>query len=285
MAQAILQGVLLGGVFALCGIGMSMIFGIVKLTNLAHGELLILAAYLSAVMTQHWGMNPLVTILIVAPIMFGAGYLMQRGLINRVIGTDAGEEPSLLMTFGISIILQNLMLLIFSANPQMLKVGYRTASIRITDHLSVPILYLLNFIFCVIIIIALSAFLNRTHLGRSIRAVSDDNDAAALMGISVKQTYAIAMGIAMATAAISGILVGTTFNFYPTTGQEYLLIAFGVVVIGGMGSIPGTFVGGVIFGLARSLGTVLFGITYQMLAGYIILILMLIIRPKGLFSR
>ena len=285
MAQSILQGILLGGVFALCGIGMSMIFGIVKITNLAHGELLILSAYFSSVLTSHFGLHPLVSIIFVARLMFVLGYILQRGLINRVIGTDAGEEPSLLITFGLSVILQNLLLLIVSANPQMLKVGYQTASLKVTENLSIPILYLFNFLLCIVIILALSLFLNRTYIGKSIRAVSDDNDAAALMGISVKQTYGIAMGIALATAAISGILIGTTFSFYPTTGQDYLLIAFGVVVIGGMGSIPGTFVGGVIFGLARSLGTALFGITYQMLAGYIILILMLIIRPKGLFSK
>ena len=285
MLQSILQGILLGGVFALAGIGMSLIFGIVKLTNLAHGELLILAAYFSTVICESTGMHPLVSIIIVAPIMFVIGYILQRVLINRVIGPDKGDEPALLVTFGLSVILQNLMLQVFSANPKMLDVSYKASSIRVSDDLSIPVLYLLNFALCLVVIVVLSFFLNRTYMGKAIRAVSDDNDAAAIMGINVKVTYGMAMGIALATAAISGILIGTTFSFYPTTGQDYLLIAFGVVVIGGMGSIKGTFVGGIIFGLARSLGTVAFGIHYQMMAGYLIIILMLMFKPSGLFRK
>lgn len=271
----------MGGVFALAGIGMSMIFGIVKLTNLAHGEMLILAAYLSNVICSALGIHPLISIIIVAPIMFGLGYLLQRVLINRVLGPEKGDEPAMLVTFGLSVILQNAMQHIFSMNPTKLKVGYATQSIHLSDNAIIPVTYLINFAFCTVVIIALSLFLNHTYLGKSIRAVSDDNDAAAIMGISVKGTYGIAMGIALATAAISGILIGTTFSFYPTTGQDYLLIAFGVVVIGGMGSIKGTFVGGLIFGLARSLVPN----QYQILAGYLIIILMLIIKPSGLFKK
>lgn len=271
----------MGGVFALAGVGMSMIFGIVKLTNLAHGEMLILAAYLSNAICTASGMHPLVSMVIVAPIMFGIGYLLQRTLINRVLGPGKGDEPAMLVTFGLSVILQNLMQHVFSMNPTKLKVGYATSSIKLSENAIIPITYLVNFIFCVCVILVLNYFLNHTYMGKSIRAVSDDNDAAAIMGISVKKTYGIAMGIALATAAISGILIGTTFSFYPTTGQDYLLIAFGVVVIGGMGSIKGTFVGGLIFGIARSLVPNQF----QILAGYLIIILMLIFKPSGLFRK
>ncbi len=281
MLQSIIQGLLMGGVFALAGVGMSMIFGIVKLTNLAHGEMLILAAYFSNVICSATGMHPLVSMVIVAPVMFGIGYLLQRTLINRVLGPGKGDEPAMLVTFGLSVILQNLMQHVFSMNPTKLKVGYAIKSIVLSEDAIIPVIYLVNFIFCVIVIIILSYFLNRTYLGKSIRAVSDDNDAAAIMGINVKATYGIAMGIALATAAISGILIGTTFSFYPTTGQDYLLIAFGVVVIGGMGSIKGTFIGGLIFGLARSLVPN----QYQILAGDLIIILMLIFKPSGLFRK
>jgi len=218
LAQAILQGILLGGVFALAGIGMTMIFGIVKLTNLAHGEFIILGAYLSALFTGIFGLHPLITIIIVAPVMFLFGYVFQRGLINRVMGR--GDEPPLLVTFGISIIIQNLMLLLFSANPQFLRTSYQTLSIKVSEGFSIPILYLINFIISIIVILALQFFLKNTYIGKSIRAVSDDNAAASLMGVNVRQTYGIAMGIATATAAISGIIVGTTFNFYPHTGGE-----------------------------------------------------------------
>ncbi len=283
MAQSILQGILLGSVFALAGIGMTMIFGIVKLTNLAHGEFLILGAYLSALSTGILGLHPLITIIIVAPVMFVFGYIFQVGIVNRVIGK--GDEPPLLVTFGLSILLQNLMLLIFSADPQQLRTSYQTLSIRISDNFSIPILYAVNFIFSVVIILMLHLFLKHTYIGKSIRSVSDDNIAASLMGVSVNRTYGIAMGIATATAAISGIIIGTTFNFYPHTGSDYLLVSFGVVVIGGMGSIGGTLVGGLIFGLARILGSDLFGTNYQMMAGYVVLLLMLMIRPQGLFSK
>ena len=281
MLQSIIQGILMGGVFALAGIGMSMIFGIVKLTNLAHGELLILAAYFSNVNCTATGMHPLLSMIIVAPIMFILGYILQRTLVNRVLGPGKGDEPAMLVTFGLSVILQNLMQHVFSMNPTKLKVGYATASIKLSENAIIPVTYLVNFIFCVCVILVLNYFLNHTYMGKSIRAVSDDNDAAAIMGINVKATYGIAMGIALATAAISGILIGTTFSFYPTTGQDYLLIAFGVVVIGGMGSIKGTFVGGLIFGLARSLVPNQF----QILAGDLIIILMLIFKPSGLFRK
>jgi len=283
MAQAILQGILLGGVFAVVGIGMSMIFGIVKLTNLAHGDFLVLGAYFSALFSKLFGLSPLLTLIIVLPLMFLVGYGLQSGLINRVIGK--GDEPPLLVTFGLSFILQNLLLLIFSADPQMLRAGYRLSSILITSNFKIPVLYLINFIVSILVIALLAVFLKYSYTGKAIRAVSDDNTAAELMGVNVKHSYGIAMGIATATAAAAGIVIGTTFSFYPTTGSEYLLIAFGVVVLGGMGSIPGTLVGGLVFGLARAIGSQVFGTNYQMMIGYIVLLLMLIIRPQGLFSR
>ena len=284
MAQAIMQGILLGGVFAVVGIGMSMIFGIVKLANLAHGEFFILGAYLCSVFTKLLGIQPLLSLVIVAPIMFGIGYVVQTGLINRVIGR--GDEPPLLVTFGLSFIIANALLLIFKANPLLLKTSYQLQTINIGDGaVIIPILYLINFILSIAVIIGLGLFLKFSFVGKAIRAVSDDNAAASLMGVGVKHTYGIAMGIACATAAIAGAVIGTTFTFYPYTGSEYLLVAFGVVVLGGMGSVPGTLVGGLVFGLARTLGSEIFGTNYQMMIGYIVLLVMLMIRPQGLFSR
>ncbi|MDR1797444.1 MAG: branched-chain amino acid ABC transporter permease [Clostridiales Family XIII bacterium] len=283
MAQAVLQGILLGGVFAVVGIGMSMIFGIVKLANLAHGEFFILGAYLSMLFAGQLDISPLLTLVIVVPLMFVAGYALQGALINRVLGM--GDEPPLLITFGLSFILQNVLLLIFSADPQTLKTTYQLKTIVVSDSLIVPVLYLVNFIVGALVILILGLFLRFTYTGQAIRAVSDDNMAASLMGISVKRSYSIAMGIATSTAAVAGVVIGTTFTFYPYTGSEYLLVAFGVVVLGGMGSIPGTLVGGLVFGLARTIGSQVFGTNYQMMIGYIILLAMLMIRPQGLFSK
>jgi len=283
MGQAIVQGILLGGVFAVIGIGMSMIFGIVKLANLAHGEFFILGAYFSSVFAKLLGIPPLLTLIIITPIMFFTGYVVQGGLINRVLGK--GDEPPLLVTFGLSFILQNVLLLIFSADQQMLRTTYQLSIIPISDNIVISVLYLINFIVSVCVIVFLSLFLKYTFIGKSIRAVSDDNAAASLMGVGVNHTYSVAMGIACATAAIAGVVIGTTFTFFPYTGSAYLLIAFGVVVLGGMGSIPGTLVGGLVFGLARTIGSEVFGTNYQMMIGYIVLLVMLMIRPQGIFSR
>jgi len=283
MAQAIVQGIMLGGVFAVVGIGMSMIFGIVKLANLAHGEFFILGAYFSLVFANLLGIPPMLTLAIIVPLMFFVGYGVQAGLINRVIGR--GDEPPLLVTFGLSFIIANVLLLIFSANPTALRTTYQLKIIEISDSLVISVLYLINFCVSVGVIAFLAIFLKTTFIGKSIRAVSDDNAAASLMGVGVKHTYSIAMGIACATAAIAGVVIGTTFTFYPYTGAEYLLVAFGVVVLGGMGSIPGTLVGGIVFGLARTVGSEVFGTNYQMLIGYIVLLVMLMVRPQGLFSR
>ncbi len=278
MLQQLINGILLGGVYALVGIGMSMIFGIVKLTNLAHGEFIIMSAYLSTVLVTNLGINPLVSLVITVPIMFVFGVLLQNLLINKVM--EQGSEPALLVTFGLSIIIQNVLLLVFSADAQRMVISFDTVSIPVAGAM-IPLTSLVVFVIGVVVILILDLFMKKTYVGRSIRAVSDDNVAASLMGVNVRATYGIAMGIALATAAIAGLVVGMPWTFYPTTGSNYLIIAFGVVVIGGMSSIRGTLVAGLIFGLAQVLG----GSNYGMLIGYVALLLMLAVRPQGLFSK
>lgn len=277
--QNIVNGILLGGVYALLGVGMTMIFGIVKLTNLAHGEFIILGAYASTLFAQLFGCDPIITLIITIPMMFIIGVILQMGLINRVM--SKGSEPALLVTFGLSIILQDAMLLLFSADAKRANVSYSTATISLPGGLHLAILGLILFIISLVTIAALTVFLRKTYIGRAIRATSDDTAAASLMGVNVRRTYAIAMGIAMATAAVAGLAVGMRWVFYPSSGGGYLLIAFGVVVIGGMGSIPGTLVAGLVFGLAQVFG----GASYGMLVSYIVLIIMLAVRPQGLFSK
>lgn len=282
LAQTIVNGILLGGLYAIVGIGMSVIFGIARLTNLAHGEFVILGAYLSTVVISVLGLHPLLSLVIVVPVMFVIGYLIQNLLVNRVL--DRGDEPPLLVMFGLSVILQNVLLQVFTSDAQHLRSSFELFSFSISG-VAVPAMYLIDCVVGILVIFILNFYLKRTYSGMSIRATSDDKVGAELQGVNVKSTYGIAMGIAMATTAIAGVLVGMTYNFYPTTGSQYLIIAFGVVVIGGIGSIPGTLVAGFIFGLAQLLGGFAFGTSVQMLAGYAVILLMLIFRPQGLFSR
>lgn len=276
--QILINGILLGAIYALLGVGMSMMFGIVKLTNLAHGEFIIMGAFGSTILSSALGINPILTLVVTVPVMFLLGMVLQSVLINRVM--LRGAEPALLVTFGLSIILKDAMLLLFTADAQKIGVSYATASLNL-GGISISVLNLVVFAISHITILVLTLFLRKTYMGRAIRATSDDTVAASLMGVSVKKTYGVAMGIAMATAAIAGLCVGMRWTFYPSSGGEYLLIAFGVVVIGGMGSIPGTLVAGLVFGLAQVIG----GANYGMFISYIVLLVMLAVRPQGLFSK
>jgi branched-chain amino acid transport system permease protein len=283
LAQPILNGILLGGLYALIAIGMSMMFGIVKLVNLAHGDLMILSSYMAMVFSAWLGINPFIVLVLTMPLMFVVGYLAQGLLINRVLGQ--AMEPPLLVAFGLSIILQNFLLMVFTPDARSIITSLSTKSIVVTEYLSISVLYLVNFFTGLLVIVLLYFFFQMTYLGRGIRAASDDEVAARLMGINTRRTYGIAMGIAMMTAAVAGLLVGMTFTFYPHTGPQYLIIAFGVVVIGGLGSIKGTFVGGFILASAQLLGAHFFGPGIQLLSGYLVLLIVLAIRPQGIFGR
>ena len=283
MGQALINGVMMGGLYAAVGVGMSMIFGIAKITNLAHGSFLILAAYISHIFITALGINPFVSLLFVVPIMFIIGFIAQSTLLNKVL--DRGAEPPLLITFGFSIIIQNLLLYIFGANNQRLPTSLYLNSITLSDKLRIPVMPLIACIIGVAVILVLNLYMKSTYMGRAIRATSDDIGAAQLMGVNVKTIYGIAMGIAMMTAGITGVLVGVINTFTPSTGSRYLIIAFSVVVIGGIGSINGTLIAGFIFGLAYMIGGQLLSAEYQPLVAYMILLIMLIIRPQGLLSK
>ena len=276
--QLALNGILLGGFYALLGIGMTMIFGIVGLTNLAHGEFVILGAYASSILATALGVEPILTLAVTVPLMFLAGWGIQKLLINRVI--DKGSEPALLVTFGLSIILQDVFLLLFSADAQHIFASYSLQTWNFAG-LSVSVLNVILFAISIVCLGLFALFLNKSYTGRAIRAVSDDPEAARLSGINVRRIYAVAMGLAMATAAVSGLCVGLKWTFHPSAGGDYLLISFIVVVIGGMGSVSGTLLAGLLFGLVQVFG----GASYGMLISYIILLIMLTFRPGGLLGR
>jgi branched-chain amino acid transport system permease protein len=262
---------------------MSMIFGIVRLVNLAHGDLIILASYLSLVAMTFFPVNPLFTLIIVIPVMCIIGFIIQYCLFNRILGK--GMNPPLLIAFGLSIILQNLLLLIFTPDARTLLTSISVKTIPLGNFLNIPLVYLVDFIVALVSIALLSRFFNRTYMGKAIRAASDDEGVAQLMGINTKTIYAFAMAFASGTAGIAGILVGMTFTFYPHTGPEYLIIAFGVVIVGGLGSLWGTFLGGLILGLAQILGAHFLGPGFQLLSGYLILLIVLTFKPTGLFAK
>lgn len=283
LTQDILNGVLLGGLYAIVAIGLSTIFGIVKLVNLAHGDLMIFASYLSLFIVAAIGVPPLLTLIGVMPIMFAIGYILQRFLFNRVLGKEM--EPPLLVAFGVSIILQNFMLMAFTPDARSLMSDLSIMTFSLGKNLNVPVLYLIDFSIALAVIIGQHYFLQNTFMGRGIRAASDDKYAAQLMGINTKNTYAVAMGIAIMTAGIAGVLIGMTFTFYPHSGPQYLIISFGVIVIGGLGSMKGTFIGGLILALAQILGARIFGPGYQLLCGYVVLLIVLALRPQGILGR
>lgn len=282
MLQCIITGILLGGLYSMIGIGMSLVFGIMKLTNLAHGDLMILGTYITFVMTVQAGLPLIGATVISVIVMCLLGFVIQNFLVNKVM--DKGDAPALLVTFGVSIFLANLMLKIFGADNRSIPNTLASKNVITTDVLSISASYLTSFIIAVVIIVALSVVMQKTNFGRSIRATSDDAMAAELMGVNTKLAYAAAMVICMGITAIAGTLVGSTFVFYPSSGTQYLILAFGVVVIGGMGSLIGTLAGGIVLGLAQLLGGHFFGSGVQMLVAYIVLLVILALRPNGLFA-
>jgi len=278
----ILRGLLLGGLFALTGFGLSVAFGIMNVINVAHGDLAILAAYLSLVCMSLLKIDPFVSIVIVAPTLFAIGYFCQKFLINRVL--PRGMNQPVLVTFALSIIIQNLLLLTFTSDARSLAPTYLLQSIRLGE-IVLPLTFAISFLFALIMFVVLHLFFKKTYIGKAMRAVPIDSEAAEMVGIKPKAVYNFAMGIAMLTTALAGLLLGMIFTFYPDTGPTYLLIAFGVVIVGGLGSLKGTFVGGLILGESLILGGYFFGSYYQLIVCYLIIMVILLIRPQGIFGR
>jgi branched-chain amino acid transport system permease protein len=279
----IVQGSLLGGFYALFAIGLSMSFGIMRLVNIAHGDLIVLSAYVGLVVTQATGLDPFLSLVLTLPVMFAVGYLLQRGLLNQTL--SGGLLPPLLVTFGISIIIQNGLLEVFGAYDHRLQIGaLETASLHLGGELSVGIYPLVVFAAAVLGIASLQLLFYRTRLGRAFRAVSDDADTAELMGIDNRKLYALALGIAMIFTALAGVLFGIRTIFAPLSGPIRLILAFEAVIIGGLGNMWGTLIGGIVLGVAQAVGAA-FDPNWQTLAGHLAFLAILIVRPSGLFPR
>ena len=280
--DTIVQGVLLGGLYALFAAGLSLVFGIMRLVNLAHGDLIVLGAYLILVIVSTLGLSPWLAALIAMPAMFAVGYLLQRHVLNRTLGADI--LPPLLVTFGLSIVIQNALLEGFSADSRRIAAGtLETASIDLGPA-TVGTLPLLTFVTAVLVIVALNALFYRTALGRAFRATSDDPDTARQMGIVPGRVFAQATGIAMVVVTIAALYLGTRANVDPTIGPARLIYAFEAVIIGGLGSLWGTLAGGIVIGVAQTVGAAI-DPEWQILAGHVAFLVVLAFRPRGLFPR
>jgi branched-chain amino acid transport system permease protein len=279
----ILQGVLVGGLYAMFAAGLALIFGVMRLVNIAHGDLIVLAAYLALVVTETLGLHPLPALVIVVPLMALIGYVLQRGILNRTVGDDL--LPPLLVTFGLSIIIQNGLLELFTADSRRLQAGaVEVASIQLGGGLAVGILPLINFLLAVLVIAGLQYLFYRTALGRAFRATSDDPQVAQLVGLDNRHVFALAMALSLAIVAIAGVLLAVRTNFDPSIGPARLIFGFEAVIIGGLGSMWGTLAGGIILGVAQAIGAQI-DPGWQVLAGHLAFLLVLALRPQGFFPK
>jgi branched-chain amino acid transport system permease protein len=281
--NTIIQGVLLGGLYAMFAAGLALIFGVMRLVNIAHGDLIVLSAYVALVITEIIGVNPIVSLIAVVPVMAGLGYVLQRGLLNRTLGDDL--LPPLLVTFGLSVIIQNGLLELFTADSRKLNAGaVEIASIQLGGGLAVGVLPLIQFALAVAVIAALQWLFYRTALGRAFRATSDDQSVAQLMGLNNAHVFALAMALSLAIVAVAGVLLAVRTNFDPSIGPARLIFGFEAVIIGGLGSMWGTLAGGVIIGVAQAIGAKL-DPGWNLLAGHIAFLLVLAFKPEGLFPK
>jgi len=283
LLDTVIQGVLLGGLYALFALGLSLIFGIMRLVNLAHGDLIVLAAFVIFALAKALGLNSFGALLLAAPILFGFGYALQHFVLNRTLGRDI--LPPLLVTFGLSIIIQNGLLEAFSADSQRLNAGaLETASIALGGGLAVGVMQLMTLLTAVAVIFAVNQLFYRTEIGRAFRATSDDPETAQLMGVDNRRIFALAMGVALVVTAVGALYLGTRATFDPSIGPARLLYAFEAVIIGGLGSLWGTLAGGIVIGVAQTVGAHI-NAEWQILAGHIAFLVVLVLRPRGLFPR
>jgi branched-chain amino acid transport system permease protein len=280
--DTLLQGILLGGLYSLYATGLSVIFGIMRLVNLAHGDLIVLGAFLILAATSA-GVPLPVACAVVVPLMFALGYVLQSVLLNRALGRNI--LPPLLITFGLSIIVQNGLLETFSADTRRLDVGsLQSASLPLGGGIAVGVMPLICLAAAIAVILLLNGVFYRTAVGRAFRATSDDVEIAQLMGINNRSIYALTMGISLAVCALAAFFLGTRANFDPSIGPARLLYAFEAVIIGGLGSLWGTLAGGIVVGVAQTVGAHI-DPEWQILSGHVAFLIVLVIRPRGLFPR
>jgi branched-chain amino acid transport system permease protein len=283
VANAIVQGILLGGLYALFAAGLALVFGVMKIINLVHGDFIILSAYLTLVLVEMTSISPLLLTPLVMVLMGFFGYLIQRGILNFTLGS--GILIPLVVTFAMSLVIQNVLLEVFTADTQGLDAGaIELSSVTLPLGVTVGWFPLLTFAFAVVVLGALQIVIGKTGLGRSFRAISDDNEMASLMGIRTRHVFGMAMAIALMVTAVGGVILGIRTQFDPAMGPTRLIYAFETVVIGGIGSLWGTLVGGIVLGIAQGVGA-FFDPSWRELAGNLVFLAVLAWRPRGLLAR
>jgi branched-chain amino acid transport system permease protein len=283
LVATVLDGILLGGLYALFASGLSLIFGVMRLVNIAHGDLIVLSAFITLLVTARLGVHPLVSLVLVVPLMALLGYGLQRGIFNPTLGSDILRP--VLVSFGLTVLLQNALLQIFSADSRRLQAGnLETLHIDLPGGIAVGVLPCLIFIVAFVVIGGLQLLLYHTELGRAFRSVSDDQETAQLMGINNAHLFGLAMALSLAIVSVAGVFLGIRTNFDPSIGPTRLIFDFEAVIIGGLGDLWGTFVGGVILGVAQTLGARI-NPGYQILAGHLVFLAVLTLRPQGFFAK
>jgi branched-chain amino acid transport system permease protein len=280
--DTIANGLLTGGFYALIALGLSLVFGVLRLVNLAHGELIVGGAYLASILSAGLGLDPLWTLPAVALLAAVVGYLLQRHLLTNLL--LRGAEGPLVATFGLSIVAQAVFAAVFSYNPVSLRAPYAAAGIQVLG-IRVRGISLIAAAAAMVLCAGCYLVLTRTRVGAAVRAAAADPQTASLMGINVRRVYAVVFAAGAAIAAVGGVLVGLAFSVTPTTGSQYMVVAIAVVVLGGIGNVWGTLLGGILIGLVQSFGTQAFGGGYGVLAVYVMFLLVLTIRPAGLLGR
>ncbi len=279
----VIQGALVGGFYALFACGLSLMFGVMKVINLAHGDVAVVAGYTAVFLAPKFGVSPLWSFVVVVPVFALLGYVVQRTLIQKSIDRD--PFTTLLVTFGLSVLIENLLLEVYTANGQSINIGSLIgSSFQLSSTIYISYVSLVVLGVAVAVLGALQIFLGHTKTGRLIRAVSDDREAAQLSGANYRHIFGIAAGIAFATVALAGIAYGMTTEFAPSSGVTNLIYAFEAVVVGGIGSLWGTLVGGIAIGIAQQLGEHI-NPEYQVLAGNLLFLVVLAVRPNGLFGK
>lgn len=280
--QSMLSGILVGGIYALMGIGLTMIFGVMRVTNFAHGELLMLGMYATWLVFTFLHLDPFLSIVLVAPALFLWGALLQKVFINRVL--NALPQNQILLTIGLGLIMSNSVMLMFTSDYRILTTTYSSSSYQLGGlSISQPLLY--AFVITVVITAALYWFLLKTDTGQAIRATAQDRDAAQLMGINVRRMSVLAFGIGSALAGTAGALISPTYYIFPQVGSTFTLKAFVIVVLGGMGSVVGATLGGIIVGLTESLAAVYVASGLKELVVFVLFLALLLFKPAGLLGK
>ena len=282
LLDAVVQGILLGGLYTLFAAGLSLVFGVMRLVNIAHGDFIVLGAYIALAVVSLTGLHPFLSLVIVVPLMALLGYALQRLVLERTMGEDL--LPPILVSFGLAIIIQNLLLTFYSTDAQRLSAGrIETASISL-GPISIGVLPLLTFAIAVALIAAMEFIFFRSRIGRAFRATSDDPETARAIGVSTKHVFGLAMALSFAVIAIAAVLLAARSTFDPFAGPARLLYGFEAVIIGGLGNLWGTLAGGIVLGVAQALGAQI-SPSFQILAGHLVFFAVLALKPRGLFPR